>query len=67
MNEQKSFCDGENPHSSDHSRCRTRVLFMRSNPLIWPGLRPSYVAKKLLSVFSLEAQNFYFVRPNMFL
>jgi len=48
-------------------QCRTRALFMRSNPLIWPGLRPSYVAKKLLSVFSLEAQNFYFVRPNMFL
>jgi hypothetical protein len=45
----------------------TRALFMRSNPLIWPGLRPSYVAKKPLSVFSLEAQNFYFVRANIFL
>jgi hypothetical protein len=65
--DQKTFCDGENPHSSDGIPCRTRAFFMRSKSLIWPALVAPSVAKTLLSVFSLEAQNFYFVRPNMFL
>ncbi|MEM5284385.1 hypothetical protein ACFQ3P_08680 [Paraburkholderia sabiae] len=67
MGEQKSFCDGENPHLSDAVQCRTRAHFMRSNPLFWPVLRASDVAEMHLSVFSLAAQNFYFVRPNRLL
>jgi hypothetical protein len=57
--EQKSFCDGENPHLSDSYGCRNaRALYAQQ-----PRCDPFCV----LSVFSLEAPNFYFVRENRLL